>query len=174
MIPFCDVWNDGDVEDLWFKDLVPDYRRAVPGENLPGGYKQAICFKSFILHAPNYIAYLTQTLKDQGVKFMKARVGSLDQAYNLPLTDETAQQLGLAIGSTLPVDLVINATGLGSKTLLGVQDEKVMPIRGQTVLVKSGLGGPGKRCYMGTRNVGVDANGQFTSPSFFQRLKRKI
>lgn len=24
MIPFVDVWNDGDVEDPWFKDLVPE------------------------------------------------------------------------------------------------------------------------------------------------------
>jgi D-amino-acid oxidase len=24
MIPFCDVWNDGEVPDLWFKDLVPE------------------------------------------------------------------------------------------------------------------------------------------------------
>jgi hypothetical protein len=30
MIPFVDVWNDGEVEDLWFKDLVPEV--SIPHE----------------------------------------------------------------------------------------------------------------------------------------------
>ena len=37
------------------------------------------------------------------------------------------------------VDLVINATGLGAKSLLGVEDDLVFPARGQTVLVKAPL-----------------------------------
>jgi D-amino-acid oxidase len=59
------------------------------------------------------------------------------------------------------VDLVVNATGLGAKSLVGVEDDTVYPIRGQTVLVKSDLaGGKGKRCYMGTRNLNVGADGK--------------
>ena len=54
---------------------------------------------------------------------LRARLSSLDEAYAYP-----------ALG---PVNLVINATALGSRTLIGVTDEKVYPARGQTVLVKA-------------------------------------
>lgn len=156
MIPFSDVWNEGHVEDLYFKDFVPDYQRLTNVSDFSGGHKQAIIFKSFILHAPNYIAFLTQQLKDQGVKFIKHRVSSLDQAYALPLPDHLSKAWGT---TKLEVDLVINATGLGAKTLLGVQDDKVYPIRGQTVLVKSAYANRDgkKRCYMGYRNLNVEA-----------------
>lgn len=45
--------------------------------------------------------------------------------------------------------LIINATGLGAKTLLDVQDESVYPIKGQTVLVEaSGRMRQSPRCAM--------------------------
>lgn len=44
------------------------------------------------------------------------------------------EALGLGKGN---VDLVVNATGLGAKSLLGVADDSVYPIRGQTVLVRA-------------------------------------
>jgi len=34
-----------------------------------------------------------------------------------------------------PASIVVNATALGAKTLGGVEDETVLPIKGQTVLV---------------------------------------
>jgi D-amino-acid oxidase len=98
------------------------------------------------------------------VSFWKHRVGSLDEAYDLVLPDELATKFGV---ERLQVDLVINATGLGAKTLVGVQDETVYPIRGQTVLVKSDLaGGTGKRCYMGTRNLTVGPKGKPAESSY--------
>lgn len=73
---------------------------------------------------------------------LRHRVSSLDEAYSL---------LG-------PVSLVINATGLGSRTLLGVEDGLVHPIRGQTVTVRApsvvgcfGIKDPqsgGQQCYI--------------------------
>jgi D-amino-acid oxidase len=35
------------------------------------------------------------------------------------------------------VSVVVNATGLGAKSLGGVEDQLVTPIRGQTVLIKT-------------------------------------
>ena len=89
-------------------------------------------YKSFILHAPNYLLHLATQLRSSGIQFHRQRLSSLEEAYNLP-----------AFG---PVKLVINASGLGAKSLLGVKDTKaIYPIRGQTVLVKA----PGvKTCYM--------------------------
>jgi glycine/D-amino acid oxidase-like deaminating enzyme len=54
---------------------------------------------------------------------VRRRVSSLDEAYDVP-------EFG-------PVDIVVNATGLGAKTLLGVEDGEVYPGRGQTVLVET-------------------------------------
>lgn len=58
------------------------------------------------------------------MQIIRRPVSSLDEAY-------------VALG---PVSLVINATGLGARTLLGVQDELVHPVKGQTVLVKAAKG----------------------------------
>jgi D-amino-acid oxidase len=84
------------------------------------------------MHAPNYLRHLAATLRSSGVKIHRQRLTSLEEAYNLP-----------EFGS---VDLVINATGLGARVLLGNEDKMdIYPIRGQTVLVKA----PNvKTCYM--------------------------
>lgn len=37
------------------------------------------------------------------------------------------------------VSVVVNATGLGAKSLGGVEDPRVEPIRGQTVLIKTNV-----------------------------------
>lgn len=37
-------------------------------------------------------------------------------------------------------DIVVNATGLGSKTLKGVEDSSLFPARGQTILVENDPG----------------------------------
>lgn len=52
-------------------------------------------------------------------------MSTIDEAYDIP-----------EIGK---VGLVVNATGLGSASLIGVEDSKVYPARGQTVLVKAPL-----------------------------------
>lgn len=38
-------------------------------------------------------------------------------------------------------DLVVNCTGLSARTLGGVEDAEMIPIRGQTVLVRNETGG---------------------------------
>jgi len=60
-------------------------------------------------------------LVDRGVKFVQKLVGSIEEAASFG-GDES---------------IVINATGLGAKSLLGVQDSAVQPIRGQTIIVNA-------------------------------------
>lgn len=86
------------------------------------------------MHAPNYLRHLAQQLRSSGVPILRKRLTSLEEAYSLSLP------------SFGPVDLVINATGLGAKAIIGNKDASdIYPIRGQTVLVKA----PGvKTCYM--------------------------
>lgn len=92
---------------------------------MPGGFPFGVAYESYIINAPAYIKYLAANLRARGVPFIRRRLTSLDEAYDLPET-----------GS---VDLVVNALALGNKTLVGVQDEKMYPAQGQTVLVKAPL-----------------------------------
>ena len=72
-----------------------------------------------------YLQHLADGLRARGVPIIRRRLASLDEAYDLPET-----------GS---VDLVVNALALGNKTLIGVEDDKMYPAQGQTVLVKAPL-----------------------------------
>lgn len=58
-----------------------------------------------------------------GISLRRKRLASLDHAFDIP-----------GIGKA---PLVVNATGLGARTMIGVEDHAVYPARGQTVLVKA-------------------------------------
>lgn len=64
---------------------------------------------------------------------MRKRVSTLDEAF---------AHFG-------PVNFVVNATGLGARSLLGVEDASVFPDRGQTVLVRA----PGVTTCFGVRDA---------------------
>lgn len=66
-----------------------------------------------------YLRWLKEELEQRGVTFLIKNVGSIEAVA--------------AIGGD--ESIVINCSGLGSKSLLGVEDDKVLPIRGQTTLV---------------------------------------
>ena len=99
--------------------------KATEDHPLPGGFKHGVAFESYILHAPNYLAHLADGLRARGVPIIRRRLASIDEAFDLPETGR--------------VDIVVNALGLGNKTLIGVMDDKMHPAQGQTVLVKAPL-----------------------------------
>jgi glycine/D-amino acid oxidase-like deaminating enzyme len=80
-------------------------------------------FSSYIINAPNYLAHLGKTVRSLGIPIHRKRLSSLDSAFD--------------IDTTAKVSLVINATGLGARWMVGVEDEAVYPARGQTVLVRA-------------------------------------
>lgn len=80
--------------------------------------------------------FLAQKLRQRGVPIFRRRLSALDEAYDLP-----------DVG---PVSLVVNALALGNRSLIGVEDEKMYPAQGQTVLVKAPLV---NRCTMSTGSV---------------------
>ncbi|ORY35027.1 hypothetical protein BCR39DRAFT_144032 [Naematelia encephala] len=114
-------WKDENhTGDDWHKDLVPDFQLLDRSE-IPKHLNYGQSYTSYKINTPLYLAHLANTLRSAGVPIIRHRLSSLDEAYSI---------LG-------PVDLVVNATALGSRTLLGVQDSKVFPARGQTVLVRA-------------------------------------
>lgn len=89
---------------------------------MPKGYTSGVHFESYTLNPPRLLAYLTERLTAARVPMLRRRVSSLDEAAAL-------------FPSGSPI--LVNATGLGAKSLLGVQDPLVHPVRGQTVLVRA-------------------------------------
>lgn len=119
-----------------------------PSECPPGAV--GVTYDTLSVNAPQFCQYLQREGEKLGVTFERKLVTSLEQ---------------IAEGA----DLIVNATGLGvydrpgisglytflrtdqrsrtppgAKSIAGVEDQEVEPIRGQTVLVKSNC----KRCTM--------------------------
>ena len=126
---------------------------------LPGNYPHAHKWKSYVINAPAYTLHLANLARSAGIPILQRRLSSLDEAYNLP-----------DIGS---VNLVVNGTGLGAKSLVGVEDELVYPGRGQTVLVRA----PGvKVCVMQTEGFMAhppeEGEGEHISSTSFSWMAR--
>jgi len=96
---------------------------ATADKPLPAGLPHGHKFTSYVIDAPKYTQYLGEKVRTKGIPIIRKKLTSLDEAYN---TSEFGR-----------VQLVVNATGLGSKGLIGVEDPNVYPARGQTILVKA-------------------------------------
>ncbi|WWC65569.1 uncharacterized protein I303_108187 [Kwoniella dejecticola CBS 10117] len=121
--PYRYYWKEkGKWQVPWYRDLVFGYRDLLP-EEVPKPFSYGVTYEAYTLNTPLYLQHLARTLRQNGVTILRDRVSSLDEAYNLP--------------SVGPVDLVINATGLGARALLGVEDPRVFPAKGQTILVEA-------------------------------------
>ncbi|TCD68307.1 hypothetical protein EIP91_011166 [Steccherinum ochraceum] len=102
-------------EMLYFKELF----KFLPPEELPEGMKAGVIFDTITVNPEQYLPWLRLQLLNFGVTFVRRKVQGLDEAADL------AGENGI----------IVNATGLGAKSLIGVEDEKVYPIRGQTIIV---------------------------------------
>jgi len=76
-----------------------------------------VTFTTVSLNPEFYLPWLKSELDARGVEFIRKHVASLEEA-------------------TKYGDVVINASGLGAKSLIGVEDLQVFPIRGQGIIVR--------------------------------------
>ena len=97
-------------------------------------------FTSVCLNVPLYLAWLQAQCRALGVVFDRRSVSHIRDAFALPARFPSAGDDG---GSSAPsrASLVVNCTAMGSKTLGGVADAAMVPVRGQTVLVRNHAGG---------------------------------
>ncbi|BGP29483.1 D-amino acid oxidase [Rhodotorula toruloides] len=115
--------NEDGLLGHWYKDITPNYRPLPSSECPPNSI--GVTYDTLSVHAPKYCQYLARELQKLGATFERRTVTSVEQAFE-------------------GADLVVNATGLGAKSIAGIDDQAAEPIRGQTVLIKS----PCKRCTM--------------------------
>lgn len=97
--------------DPWWASAVPSLTRITPGADLPEPYVDAWTFQAPVVEMPVYLRWLVARVEMLG--------GTL-----------TRMALTALPGS---VDVVVNATGLGSRMM--AHDDSLMPVRGQVVYV---------------------------------------
>ncbi|NMO22169.1 FAD-binding oxidoreductase [Pyxidicoccus fallax] len=102
------------VEDPWWRDSVPDFRRARP-EELPPGFVDGYAFSAPVIEMPRYLPFLMARFQALGGRVVQREVRSLEEAW-----------------ARAPV--VVNCTGLGARALVG--DESLYPIRGEVLRVE--------------------------------------
>jgi D-amino-acid oxidase len=129
-------------------------------------------FTSVCINTAVYLPWLVGQCVKNGAVFKRAVFKHIADAANAHHSGQKA-------------DVVINCTGLSSKTLGGVLDDKMYPARGQIVVVRNDPGpmmstsgtddGEAEALYIMTRAAGKILNAAFTIRSlayFFQVVAR--
>ncbi|KAI4272835.1 MAG: hypothetical protein LQ337_005024 [Flavoplaca oasis] len=107
----------------WYKDVVPNFR-PLSKERLGTQYSNGHAFTSVCINTAIYLPWLASQCLSKGVVFKRANLKHVCDASGIHHTGRKA-------------DLVVNCTGLSASELGGVEDQNMMPIRGQTVLVRN-------------------------------------
>ncbi|KAL4939075.1 hypothetical protein BDV06DRAFT_225353 [Aspergillus oleicola] len=113
-----DLIDSTPLDKLWYHKKMPGFR-VMGKEELPPDAPLGMEYESIILIPSVFLRWLRERLEASGVKFKRLTVNSL------------ADLRGMGH------DVLVNASGIGSRYLKDVDDEKVQEVRGQTVLVKS-------------------------------------
>lgn len=104
-------------------------RKEIPKHELPAGVVQGIEATSVCINTAIYLPYLVSQCLKNGVVLKRAVFSHISDAAarGVHHSDETA-------------DLVVNCTGLSSGKLGGVADPRMVPVRGQVVVVRNDPG----------------------------------
>ncbi|KAH8734103.1 hypothetical protein BGZ61DRAFT_445814 [Ilyonectria robusta] len=111
----------------WWNNIVENYR-SVPSKSLPPGIAAGSQFTTVCINTALYLPYLLGQCRRRGVIFKRQKLDSLADATKIPHADG---RLG---------KVLVNATGLGSRWLKGVEDQTMIPARGQIMLVRNDPG----------------------------------
>lgn len=116
--------------DPWFQSVLPAYKE-LDAADIPRGHDSGCEFRSLCINTAMYLQWLVGQCLRNGVVFKRAIISHIKEARAYKRADTAASPPAIAI--------IINATGLGSLKLGGVQDESMAPARGQIVLVRNEL-----------------------------------
>ncbi|CAG8421188.1 unnamed protein product [Penicillium salamii] len=148
----------GSATATWFAELLSSNPwfakvfRSLPKESLGPGIDSATSFTSVCINTAIYLPWLVSQCLANGVTFKRATFEHIRDA-----AASDAHPSGI-------VDMVVNCTGLMASKLGGVEDESVVPARGQIVIVRNEAGkmldvsgtddGDSEACYVMTRAAG--------------------
>ncbi|KAG5746624.1 hypothetical protein H9Q72_011909 [Fusarium xylarioides] len=118
VVDVTEYYDDRDDDStIWYKQMVPKYRR-LPSEDLPANAKIEIKYQSMAVNPAVFLPWIKAVLDKKGVRFISAEVKSIEEARSI-----------------LGTKIIVNASGLGAFHL--GNDNKVVAVRGQTMLVES-------------------------------------
>lgn len=106
-----------DDSTIWYKNMVPKYR-LLRSKDLPANAKIGFKYQSMTVNPAVFLPWMKLLLDQKGVHFIRAEVKSFAEARSI-----------------LKTPVIINASGLGAFGL--ASDDKVIAVRGQTMLVES-------------------------------------
>ncbi|ODV60384.1 FAD-dependent oxidoreductase [Ascoidea rubescens DSM 1968] len=116
--------NAKDYESRWFKDFVEGYEVFTDPKLLPDDCSIGYKFKTVTISTSLYLFYLLKRCVDLNAVYRRKKLDHINQAFDLHSSGSKA-------------DYVFNCTGLLAKTLGGVNDESIYPVRGQVLLVNN-------------------------------------
>jgi glycine/D-amino acid oxidase-like deaminating enzyme len=110
----------------------------MPAGALPVGIARGEEFDTVTIDVPIYLHYLCARFLAKGGTTMRGSVQHIDQILEGgPYLFHTDYERRIKLASKVPVDGLIICTGLGARSLGGVEDRDVYPTRGQTVILKA-------------------------------------
>ncbi|KZT08039.1 D-amino-acid oxidase [Laetiporus sulphureus 93-53] len=111
------------------KTSMPSFR-VLPEDELIPNAKMGWSFDTYTINPPAYLNYLLSRFLARGGTIVRALLHHVSQVVE---GSPTVFSHGRA--SATPVDAVVACPGIGARTLGGIEDHNVFPIRGQTVII---------------------------------------
>lgn len=102
--------------------------KQIAEESLRPGTTAGFSFTSVCINPAIYLPWLVSQCLQGGVVFRRGDLSHVSEAANIHHSGQNAH-------------LIINCTGLNAGKLGGVVDKNMIPVRGQTVLVRNDSGG---------------------------------
>ncbi|CAH0046241.1 unnamed protein product [Clonostachys solani] len=112
-----EIMDTGSPDQVWYQGKVPGFRWLSKGE-MPEASKYGMTYETVVITPPVFLPWMRDRLEQRGVQFKRVCVGSLKELEGLGH------------------DILINAAGLGVRTLADVKDSKVQPVRLQSAIFK--------------------------------------
>ncbi|KAL5320608.1 hypothetical protein ACEPPN_011418 [Leptodophora sp. 'Broadleaf-Isolate-01'] len=113
-------------EDSWFNTVAPNFR-VLPASELPKTVDSGTAFTSVCINTMVYLPYLVGQCARNGCTLKRANLKHISDAAELHHSGKK-------------VDVIVNCTGLLASKLGGVMDKKIVPARGQVVVVRNDPG----------------------------------
>ncbi|KZT34543.1 FAD dependent oxidoreductase [Sistotremastrum suecicum HHB10207 ss-3] len=104
-------------------DVMPNFRYLEPSQ-LKAGAASGVEFETVTIDSPVYLLYLLTRFLQNGGQVKRASVQHISQLVSGGFL-------------TSKPDALVVCAGIGARTLGGVEDRDVFPIRGQTVLIRA-------------------------------------
>lgn len=116
-------WIDSLLSDEpWFRELAPGFRKLEKAE-LPKGVDSGTTFSSVCINPAIFLPYVLGECLQLGATVRRGTLRHIAEAAGMHAEGKA--------------DVVVNCTGLMAGKLGGVMDEKVIPARGQIVVVRN-------------------------------------